>query len=166
MKEKGLREDEGKKKEKKSFRRSAGRLMDQVNGPSTPDMSSPDVRIPSSPAKHSLLLQSDANLKQTPTRESFACNVCVCVYSPQPDLFSNLRVSISFDFLLTSITDQQHVESSWFGSWAHRFRRPLSLLVCHVRQQRDRIATTRHPRQYHLLIDAAIETEHTPTAHY
>jgi hypothetical protein len=79
MKEKGLREDEGKKKEKKSFRRSAGRLMDQVNGPSTPDMSSPDVRIPSSPAKHSLLLQSDANLKQTPTRESFACNVCVCV---------------------------------------------------------------------------------------
>jgi hypothetical protein len=93
------------------------------------------------------------------------CVVCVCT-PPQPDLFSNLRVSISFDFLLTSITDQQHVESSWFGSWAHRFRRPLSLLVCHVRQQRDRIATTRHPRQYHLLIDAAIETEHTPTAHY
>lgn len=82
-------------RKKKSFRRSAGRLMDQVNGPSTPDMSSPDGRIPS-PAKHSSFflfsfrLRSDANLKQTPTREreeSFACNVCTTSPPPSPSLF-------------------------------------------------------------------------------
>ena len=45
-----------------SFRWSAGRLMDQVNGPSTPDMSSP--RTP------------PLTSKQNPTRTTFACNVC------------------------------------------------------------------------------------------
>ena len=169
MKEKGLREDEGKKKEKKSFRRSAGRLMDQVNGPSTPDMSSPDVRIPSSPAKHSLFYFRVTLTWSRPPRErvSHATCVCVCVLPPARSLFKLegfYLIRLPFDFNYWSTT--RRVELIRFVSSSFP-PDSLSLLVCHVRQQRDRIATTRHPRQYHLLlIDAAIETEHTPTAHY